>query len=199
MPLSHFKLRGSRRRRRVSRRSLNQRLWPARCRAATTALQCRTGHRRSAVGSALRSVRHPPGRERGDGDAGTGGRLVGTREPARSSVLANRAAVRRRRHRDRTVPGTYGPAKSRPRTAETGGDRIGTTNALRHLGTVLGIAVLGSVFSAYGSYATASTFVAGMTAAMIVGSVVLASGSVLILFARSADPNRRDQPAGREA
>jgi EmrB/QacA subfamily drug resistance transporter len=68
-----------------------------------------------------------------------------------------------------------------PRNLE--GIASGTINALRHLGTVLGIAILGSVFSAYGSYANASNFVAGMTAAMIVGSVVLAIGSVLILFA----------------
>jgi hypothetical protein len=55
---------------------------------------------------------------------------------------------------------------------------------------VLGIAILGSVFSAYGSYVTPNTFVAGMRAAMIVGSVVLAIGSVLILFARDPTADR---------
>jgi len=75
-----------------------------------------------------------------------------------------------------------------PRNLE--GIASGTINALRHLGTVLGIAILGSVFSAYGSYANASNFVAGMTAAMIVGSVVLAIGSVLILFAGDPTADR---------
>jgi EmrB/QacA subfamily drug resistance transporter len=73
-----------------------------------------------------------------------------------------------------------------PRNLE--GMASGTTNALRHLGTVLGIAVLGSVFSAYGSYANANEFVAGMTAAMMVGAVVLAVGSGLILFASGRTP-----------
>jgi EmrB/QacA subfamily drug resistance transporter len=68
-----------------------------------------------------------------------------------------------------------------PRNLE--GVASGTSNALRQLGTVLGIAVLGSVFSAYGSYASIPDFVTGMTAAMKVGGVVLAVGAVLILFA----------------
>jgi EmrB/QacA subfamily drug resistance transporter len=62
----------------------------------------------------------------------------------------------------------------------------GTSNALRQLGTVLGIAVLGSVFSAYGGYATRETFVAGAQAGMRVGAVILAAGAVLILLAPRA-------------
>jgi MFS family permease len=84
-----------------------------------------------------------------------------------------------------------------PRNLE--GMASGTTNALRHLGTVLGIAVLGSVFSAYGSYASTNEFVAGMAAAMVVGSVVLAVGSVLILFARDRQPTIVPKPAVGEA
>jgi EmrB/QacA subfamily drug resistance transporter len=84
-----------------------------------------------------------------------------------------------------------------PRSLE--GIASGTTNALRHLGTVLGIAVLGSVFSAYGSYANANTFVTGMTGAMVVGSVVLAIGSVLILFANDPPPIVATTSAGQEA
>jgi EmrB/QacA subfamily drug resistance transporter len=66
---------------------------------------------------------------------------------------------------------------------ELEGVASGTSNALRQLGTVLGIAVLGSVFSAYGGYASLQSFVDGMTVAMRVGAVVLAAGAVLILFA----------------
>ena len=44
----------------------------------------------------------------------------------------------------------------------------GTSNALRQLGTVLGIAVLGAVFSAAGGYASGQDFVDGMVAAQYV-------------------------------
>jgi MFS family permease len=69
-----------------------------------------------------------------------------------------------------------------PRQLE--GVASGTSNALRQLGTVLGIAVLGSIFSGYGGYTSPAAFVAGMSVAMKVGAVVLAAGAVLILFAR---------------
>jgi MFS family permease len=59
----------------------------------------------------------------------------------------------------------------------------GTSNALRQLGTVFGIAVLGSIFAAYGGYETVDAFVAGVVPAMKVGAVVLAAGVVLILLA----------------
>jgi hypothetical protein len=58
----------------------------------------------------------------------------------------------------------------------------GTSNALRQLGTVLGIAVLGSVFSAYGGYTSLTSFVDGLVPAMWVGSAVLAVGAGLILL-----------------
>jgi MFS family permease len=45
----------------------------------------------------------------------------------------------------------------------------GTSNALRQLGTVLGVAVLGSIFSAYGGFGTPASFVDGLTPAMWVG------------------------------
>jgi len=59
----------------------------------------------------------------------------------------------------------------------------GTSNALRQLGTVLGVAVLGSIFSAYGGFGTAASFVDGLTPAMWVGAVVLAFGAGLVLLA----------------
>ena len=55
----------------------------------------------------------------------------------------------------------------------------GTSNALRQLGTVLGVAVLGAVFSAVGGYTTGQPFVDGMRAAEVVGAIVLGIGAVL--------------------
>lgn len=55
----------------------------------------------------------------------------------------------------------------------------GTSNALRQLGTVLGVAVLGAVFSAVGGYASGLSFVNGLRTAQIVGATVLAIGAVL--------------------
>src|SRR5215472_12145449 len=59
----------------------------------------------------------------------------------------------------------------------------GANNAIRELGGVFGIAVLGAVFSAHGSYATGSAFVAGLTPAVWVGAaaVAAAAGAALLL------------------
>ena len=57
----------------------------------------------------------------------------------------------------------------------------GTANALRQLGTVLGIAVLGAVFSAVGSYASADDFTDGMRASSAVGAAVLLAAAALAL------------------
>ena len=59
----------------------------------------------------------------------------------------------------------------------------GASNAIRELGGVFGIAVLGAVFSAHGSYASGSAFVAGLTPAVWVGAaaVAVAAGAALLL------------------
>jgi EmrB/QacA subfamily drug resistance transporter len=57
----------------------------------------------------------------------------------------------------------------------------GTSSALRQLGTVMGIAALGAVFSAAGGYASGQDFVDGMRAAQLVGAVVLALAAMLAL------------------
>jgi EmrB/QacA subfamily drug resistance transporter len=62
------------------------------------------------------------------------------------------------------------------------GQASGATNAIRELGGVLGIAVLASVFSAHGSYATPSSFAAGLTAALPVGAAFLAAGALIALL-----------------
>ena len=59
----------------------------------------------------------------------------------------------------------------------------GANNAIRELGGVFGIAVLGAIFSARGGYATGATFVAGLAPAVWGGAaaVALAAGAALLL------------------
>jgi EmrB/QacA subfamily drug resistance transporter len=59
----------------------------------------------------------------------------------------------------------------------------GANNAIRELGGVFGIAVLGAVFSARGGYATGASFVAGLSPAVWVGgaAVLAAAGAALAL------------------
>ena len=54
----------------------------------------------------------------------------------------------------------------------------GTQNSIRELGGVFGVAVLASVWSHYGSYASGQTFVDGMVPAVWIGAAVVASGAV---------------------
>lgn len=56
---------------------------------------------------------------------------------------------------------------------EEEGVASGANNALRELGGVFGIAVLGAVFSATGSFASPAAFVHGLTAAIWVGTAIL--------------------------
>src|SRR4051794_40905613 len=65
---------------------------------------------------------------------------------------------------------------------EEAGQASGATNAIREVGGVLGIAVLASVFSANGSYASPEAFTDGMTSAIWVGAAVLAVGALLALL-----------------
>jgi EmrB/QacA subfamily drug resistance transporter len=62
------------------------------------------------------------------------------------------------------------------------GQASGATNAIRELGGVLGIAVLGTIFSSAGGYATPQLFVNGLQPAMWVGTAVLAVGAALPLL-----------------
>jgi MFS family permease len=85
----------------------------------------------------------------------------------------------------------------------------GANNAIRELGVVFGIAVLGAVFSARGSYATGSAFVAGLAPAVWVGAaaVAVAVGAALLLprahrataHAPAAEQAVAVQPAGELA
>jgi MFS family permease len=59
------------------------------------------------------------------------------------------------------------------------GQASGATNAIRELGGVLGIAVLATVFTSHGSYASPQAYVDGLTPAMWVGVGVLAAGALI--------------------
>jgi MFS family permease len=62
----------------------------------------------------------------------------------------------------------------------------GASNAIRELGGVFGIAVLGAVFSAHGSYASGAAFVSGLAPAVWVGgAAVAAAAAAALLLPRS--------------
>jgi MFS family permease len=71
----------------------------------------------------------------------------------------------------------------------------GASNAIRELGGVFGIAVLGAVFSAHGSYASGTAFVSGLAPAVWVGGAAVAVASVAALFL----PRMRKGVAGDSA
>ena len=62
------------------------------------------------------------------------------------------------------------------------GQASGANNAIRELGGVFGVAILASVFSAFGSYATAQTFTDGMKPAILIGAVFVAAGAAAAFF-----------------
>ncbi len=58
----------------------------------------------------------------------------------------------------------------------------GANNAIRELGGVFGIAVLGAVFSAHGGYASGAAFVSGLAPAVWVGAAAVAVAAAAALF-----------------
>jgi EmrB/QacA subfamily drug resistance transporter len=64
---------------------------------------------------------------------------------------------------------------------EQAGQASGANNAIRELGGVLGVAVLASVFTGAGSYASPQAFVAGLVPAIWVGVAVLGAGALTVL------------------
>jgi EmrB/QacA subfamily drug resistance transporter len=81
------------------------------------------------------------------------------------------------------------------------GQASGATNAIRELGGVLGIAVLSTVFSNNGSYASPAAFVSGLKPTMWVGVAVLAAGALVALIVRfdsskAAVTETRREPVG---
>jgi EmrB/QacA subfamily drug resistance transporter len=63
--------------------------------------------------------------------------------------------------------------------AQEEGQASGANNAIRELGGVFGVAVLASIFTAYGGYGTGQHFVDGMNPAVYVGAAIVAVGSLL--------------------
>jgi EmrB/QacA subfamily drug resistance transporter len=61
---------------------------------------------------------------------------------------------------------------------EEEGQASGAQNAIRELGGVFGVAVLASIWSQYGSYASGQAFVDGMVPAVAVGAVIVALGAI---------------------
>lgn len=66
--------------------------------------------------------------------------------------------------------------------ADSHGVASGTNNTLRELGVAVGVAVLASVFSAFGDYSSPGAFVDGLVPAMYVGAAVVAVGGLLALL-----------------
>ena len=58
----------------------------------------------------------------------------------------------------------------------------GANNTIRELGVAVGVAVLASIFTSYGSYATHASFVDGLRPAVLVGSAIVAAGAVVALW-----------------
>jgi EmrB/QacA subfamily drug resistance transporter len=75
----------------------------------------------------------------------------------------------------------------------------GANNAIRELGGVFGIAVLGAVFSSRGGYASGPAFVSGMSSAVWVGgaAVAVAAGAAFLLpqLRRNLQVSAEDEPA----
>lgn len=65
---------------------------------------------------------------------------------------------------------------------EEEGKASGANNAIRELGGVFGVAVLASIFTSNGSYASPQAFVDGLTPALYVGATVVALGALAALF-----------------
>jgi MFS family permease len=58
------------------------------------------------------------------------------------------------------------------------GQASGVAMVIRELGGVIGVAVLGTVFAAHGSTASASDFLAGVRPALLVGAAIAALGAL---------------------
>jgi MFS family permease len=78
------------------------------------------------------------------------------------------------------------------RAAEEG-KASGANNAIREVGGVFGVAVMASIFSSAGGYASPQTFVDGLVPAIWVGAIVVAAGAAIALLIPRI---RREEPVG---
>jgi MFS family permease len=65
--------------------------------------------------------------------------------------------------------------------SEEEGQASGATNAIRELGGVFGVAVLGSIFATYGGYGTPEFFVSGLSPAVWIGAAIVFVGALAAL------------------
>jgi hypothetical protein len=79
--------------------------------------------------------------------------------------------------------------------AEQEGKASGANSAIREVGGVIGVAVLASVFSHHGSYASPETFVDGLVPGMTVGAVIVAAGAVAAYLIPKRTDRRAAWPA----
>jgi EmrB/QacA subfamily drug resistance transporter len=80
------------------------------------------------------------------------------------------------------------------------GQASGATNAIRELGGVLGIAILATVFTSHGSYASPQAYIDGLTPAIWVGAGALAAGALIAAlspFGKGAEVAAEEQTAQR--
>src|SRR5512133_2369957 len=74
------------------------------------------------------------------------------------------------------------------------GKASGTQNSIRELGGVFGVAVLASVWSHYGSYASGQSFVDGMIPALWIGAAVVLLGAVASFMIPALKKSAADAP-----
>jgi len=81
------------------------------------------------------------------------------------------------------------------------GQACGAANAIREIGGVFGVAVLGTVFAGAGSYATGHAFIDGLVPALWVGVAVLAAAALLVAAVRwpASAPDAQAAPAAPAA
>ncbi len=84
-----------------------------------------------------------------------------------------------------------------PRQLE--GVASGTSNAMRQMGTVLGVSVAGAIFASYGGYRTPQSFVDGMITAHVVNAAALAFGLLIALVVPNFVPHHESAHAEPEA
>jgi len=65
------------------------------------------------------------------------------------------------------------------------GQASGATNAIREVGGVMGVSMLGVLFASHGSYASPQAYTDGLVAALPLGAAVLAVGAIAALFVPS--------------
>ena len=118
--------------------------------------------------------------------------LAGHGDHADHALRRPGGPLRDLRHRHDPVLRAPGLAGARGRAPSLEGVASGANTAFRELGGVLGIAVLGAIFSSHGGYASGQDYVNGMTAAVYVGAAVVAIGAVAAMLV----PSRRNGPDG---